>query len=131
MAKIIPIKELRNTNKISEMCNKINEPIFISKNGYEDLVICSNRYFENQLVNNKNYNLNIEKDCKNPLYLPKMDLKYNDYNGFGFIKVGCANFKVEISNVIDNLKNIKELIKESINKNIKILVFPELCYTFH
>lgn len=127
MAKIIPIKELRNTNKISEMCNKINEPIFISKNGYEDLVICSNRYFENQLTNIKNYNLNIKKDCKNPLYLPKIDLKYKDYKGFGFIKVGCANFKVEISNVIGNLKKIKELIKESAYKNIKILVFPELC----
>lgn len=35
---ILPIKELRNANKISDLCNETNEPIFINKNGYGDMV---------------------------------------------------------------------------------------------
>ena len=37
-----PITDLRNTNEISRQCHEINEPIFITKNGYDDLVIMSN-----------------------------------------------------------------------------------------
>ena len=41
MPKIRPITDLRNTNDISEMCHSTREPIFITKNGYGDLVIMS------------------------------------------------------------------------------------------
>lgn len=41
MPTILPIKELRDTNKISETCHSIDEPIFITKNGYGDMVIMS------------------------------------------------------------------------------------------
>lgn len=34
MPQIIPIKELRNTNEISERCHAKQEPIFVTKNGY-------------------------------------------------------------------------------------------------
>ncbi|MGL4483753.1 MAG: type II toxin-antitoxin system Phd/YefM family antitoxin [Anaerovoracaceae bacterium] len=46
MAKIRPITDLRKTSEISELCNAVNEPIFITKNGYEDMVIMSNKTFE-------------------------------------------------------------------------------------
>lgn len=36
---IIPIKDLKNTAEISEMCRESNEPIYITKNGYGDMVI--------------------------------------------------------------------------------------------
>ena len=36
---ILPIKELRDANKISDLCNETNEPIFITKNGSGDMVI--------------------------------------------------------------------------------------------
>lgn len=36
---IIPIKELKNTAEISERCRVSNEPIYITKNGYGDMVI--------------------------------------------------------------------------------------------
>jgi len=39
MAQIIPIKELKNTAAISEMCKNADEPIFITKNGYGDMVL--------------------------------------------------------------------------------------------
>lgn len=41
MPQIVPIKELRNTNEISDRCHAKREPIFITKNGYGDLVLMS------------------------------------------------------------------------------------------
>ena len=46
MPLIMPIKELRNTNEISELAHKQQEPIFITKNGYSDLVIMSNELYD-------------------------------------------------------------------------------------
>ena len=37
MPQIIPIKDLKNTSEISEMCHKAEEPIYITKNGYGDI----------------------------------------------------------------------------------------------
>lgn len=59
MAKIIPIRDLRNIAKISELCHKDLEPVFVTKNGYSDLVIMSNDTFEllvstNQIFNDPN-----------------------------------------------------------------------------
>lgn len=50
MPKIIPIKELRNTNEISQMCKEAAEPIFITKNGYGDMVIMSMEMYEKQMI---------------------------------------------------------------------------------
>ena len=38
MPQIIPIKELKNTSEISEMCHRTEEPIYITKNGYGDML---------------------------------------------------------------------------------------------
>ena len=46
MPRIIPIRELRDTNAISEMCHNSEEPVFITKNGYGDMVIMSLETFE-------------------------------------------------------------------------------------
>lgn len=46
MPQIIPIKELKNTSEISEMCHKTDEPIYITKNGYGDMVIMSMENYE-------------------------------------------------------------------------------------
>ena len=50
MPKIRPIKDLRNTTEISELCHKSKEPIFITKNGYGDLVIMSMETYERKLA---------------------------------------------------------------------------------
>lgn len=49
MPQIIPIKDLKNTSEISEMCHKSNEPIYITKNGYGDMVIMSMEMYENAM----------------------------------------------------------------------------------
>ena len=46
MPKIIPLRELKNASKMSEMCHKTEKPIFITKNGYGDMVIMSLETFE-------------------------------------------------------------------------------------
>ncbi len=46
MPQIMPIKELRNTNVISERCHAKREPIFITKNGYGNLVLMSMETYE-------------------------------------------------------------------------------------
>ena len=46
MPKILPIRDLRNTSEISEMAHKMQEPIFITKNGYSDLVVMSSELYE-------------------------------------------------------------------------------------
>ncbi len=46
MPQIIPIKELKNTANISEMCRNSNEPIYITKNGYGDMVIMNQDIYE-------------------------------------------------------------------------------------
>lgn len=47
MPQIIPIKDLKNTSEISDMCHKSEEPIYITKNGYGDMVIMSMEIYEN------------------------------------------------------------------------------------
>lgn len=46
MPQIMPIKDLKDTASISEMCHKADEPIFITKNGYGDMVLMSIELFE-------------------------------------------------------------------------------------
>ena len=50
MAKIIPIRDLKNTAKISELCRATDAPIFITKNGYDDMVIMSMEQYEKTLA---------------------------------------------------------------------------------
>ena len=50
MPQILPIKELKNTGAISELCHAIEEPVFITKNGYGDMVIMSMETYEKNML---------------------------------------------------------------------------------
>lgn len=50
MPRIIPIRDLRDTGKMSEMCSESREPIFITKNGYGDMVIMSMAVYEERMA---------------------------------------------------------------------------------
>ena len=52
---IIPIKELKNTSLISDLCHSSREPIFITKNGYGDMVLMSIETYEENLNRNRIY----------------------------------------------------------------------------
>ena len=49
MPQIIPIRDLKKTAEISQMCKDSNEPIFITKNGYGDMVIMSMELYEQKM----------------------------------------------------------------------------------
>ncbi len=53
MPQIRPITDLRDTNELSALCHASNEPIFITKNGYGDLVIMSMETYEAMLDENE------------------------------------------------------------------------------
>ena len=55
MPQIIPIKDLKNTSEISDMCHKTEEPIYVTKNGYGDMVIMSMETYEHQQIMNDVY----------------------------------------------------------------------------
>ena len=56
MPQIRPITDLRNTTDISDVCHAVKAPIFITKNGYGDLVVMSietyEQIVETQLIDN-------------------------------------------------------------------------------
>ena len=49
MPQIVPISHLKNTSEISEMCHSTKEPIFITKNGYGDMVLMSMENYERMM----------------------------------------------------------------------------------
>jgi len=50
MPQIRPIKDLRNTIEISELCHQLKEPVFITRNGYGDLVVMSMETYEKKMA---------------------------------------------------------------------------------
>ena len=111
MPQIRPITDLRNTNDISDACHAVKEPIFITKNGYEDLVVMSTDVYNS--LNNKS-----NKDNKD---FPQQS------NCYSMIKVACATNDVIIANPTQNTKNILKIIDDSKDLDLDILLFPELC----
>ena len=55
MPQIIPIRDLKKTSELSQMCRESNEPVFITKNGYGDMVIMSMETYEKTLFLNDVY----------------------------------------------------------------------------
>ena len=53
MPLIMPIKDLRNTTEISNIAHKEQEPIFITKNGYSDLVVMSSELYDKFAKSNR------------------------------------------------------------------------------
>jgi prevent-host-death family protein len=73
MPQIRPITDLRNTNEISELCHKQDEPIFITKNGYGDLVIMSIETYERKLALVEVYKKLVEAEAQIKEGVPLLD----------------------------------------------------------
>jgi len=50
MPQIIPIKALKDTSGVAELCQNSEEPIFITKNGYGSMVIMSIATYEKNML---------------------------------------------------------------------------------
>jgi len=55
MPVIVPVRDLKDTNRISELCNREMRPVFVTKNGYGDMVIMSMAYYEESMGRNAVY----------------------------------------------------------------------------
>ena len=55
MPQIIPIRDLKKTSELSELCRNTKEPVFITKNGYGDMVIMSMETYEHTMFANDIY----------------------------------------------------------------------------
>lgn len=55
MPQIVPISHLKSTSEISERCHSDREPIFITKNGYGDMVLVSMENYERMVRMTKIY----------------------------------------------------------------------------
>jgi len=63
MPQIIPIRDLKNTGAISQMCQESREPIFVTKNGYGDMVIMSMKMYQEKLFMLEMYNKLAESEA--------------------------------------------------------------------
>ena len=55
MPVIVPVRDLKDTNRISALCKKERRPVFVTKNGYGDMVIMSMAYYEEAIGRNSVY----------------------------------------------------------------------------
>ncbi len=77
MAVIRPSADLRNNySEISKICHQTKQPIYITKNGYNDLVLLSNEAYED-LVNGHLTEEKIDKRISE-----KFDKQYADFEEF-------------------------------------------------
>lgn len=101
MALIRPCADLRNNySEISKICHETNKPIYITKNGFNDLVILSNEAYEQ-----------LAEERVNEILEKKFEQTYSD----------LETFKKEIYSKIDKAledvksgrtRSLKEFCKE-------------------
>ena len=76
MPEIRPMRDLRDTNAISRLCHTTAEPVFITKNGRQDLVIMSNEEYERRCAREEIYAKLLEAEgdaARGDLYLLDAD----------------------------------------------------------
>ena len=49
MPRNIPIRDLKDTTAIPQMCSESDEPVYITKSGYGDMVIISMKAYEEKI----------------------------------------------------------------------------------
>ena len=96
MALIRPCADLRNNyNEISKICHQTQKPIYITKNGANDLVVLSNKAYENIIkVNEETLEERVDR-----LVAEKFEKQYDNFE----------EFKKDICEKIDKaLKDVDE-----------------------
>ena len=102
MPLIIPSADLRNNyNKISKRCHETKEPIYVTRNGVNDLVVLSDEVFEKMRKQNEES----EEERIDRLVSEKFDKQYKDLD--------------------DLLKNISIALKQA--ENGEVISFEDFC----
>ena len=116
MPQIIPIKDLKNTSEISDMCHKTDEPIYVTKNGYGDMVIMSMESYESTMkqltlykdieISQRQIELGQVKDADNPRQVPESRNPYLAKKGYREAVVSQMNYVI----VFDVRKNVVNVV---------------------
>ena len=106
MPLIIPSADLSNNyNKISKRCHETKEPIYVTRNGVNDLVVLSDEVFEKMRKQNEES----EEERIDRLVSEKFDKQYKD----------LEDFKNDL------LKNISIALKQA--ENGEVISFEDFC----
>lgn len=106
MPLIIPSADLRNNyNKISKRCHETKEPIYVTRNVVNDLVVLSDEVFEKMRKQNEES----EEERIDRLVSEKFDKQYKD----------LEDFKNDL------LKNISIALKQA--ENGEVISFEDFC----
>lgn len=106
MPLIIPSADLRNNyNKISKRCHETKEPIYVTRNGVNNLVVLSDEVFEKMRKQNEES----EEERIDRLVSEKFDKQYKD----------LEDFKNDL------LKNISIALKQA--ENGEVISFEDFC----
>ena len=106
MPLIIPSADLRNNyNKISKRCHETKEPIYVTRNGVNDLVVLSDEVFEKMRKQNEES----EEERIDRLVSEKFDKQYKD----------LEDFKNDL------LKNISIALNQA--ENGEVISFEDFC----
>lgn len=115
--KIKPIKDLRNTQEISELVHSTDEPIYITKNGYGDMVIMSLENYEK---------ITYEKHESFTTYDSLLSSYEND--SLGYLNVCAVPLEIKVADIKYNAQNIIKKVNE-LAKDNQLILFPELALT--
>lgn len=124
MARIKPITALRDTVALSKEMKSFGGPLFITKNGVEDLVLLSNDEYE-KLSNGLTGPSNHRKE--NTICFGKSAATRSSC--LGFVRVRACSPFVSIGAVSKNVKEIEKCLKEAEKDKVHLLAFPELSLT--
>ena len=106
MPLIIPSADLRNNyNKISKRCHETKEPIYVTRNGVNDLVVFSDEVFEKMRKQNEES----DEERIDRLVSEKFDKQYKD----------LEDFKNDL------LNNISIALKQA--ENGEVISFEDFC----
>lgn len=64
MTVIVPINDLRDTNKISQLCHESDAPVFVTRNGADDLVVMTTGVYDRLAADNASIDDAIEESEK-------------------------------------------------------------------
>lgn len=115
--KIIPITLLRDTSKIEKIVKEENGPIFITKNGFESMVIMPNSYYDERFSNLEKKKIDTR---------PSSFCISNSSTCLGFVRVMAPSIEVEVAKVSYNVEQVKNALLRANKQDVEIACFQEL-----
>jgi NAD+ synthase (glutamine-hydrolysing) len=124
MKNIQPITALRDTAKLEKDLKSNGGSLFITKNGYSDLVILSPEEYDRLAHLEERESFLPRKEAKEEkrINTPQSD-------PLGFVKVRAASIPVAVAGVSHNKEEIKKAVAKAYQDGVRVLALPELCLT--